>query len=60
MRLGHDNGVQVLISVGGWNNGDDSPFETLAATPATRTAFVNSALSVVATYGLDGIDIDWE
>jgi chitinase len=60
VRLGHANGVKVLISIGGWNNGDDAPFESLAAKPATRTAFVNNTLKMVAAYNLDGTDIDWE
>lgn len=60
VRLGQANGVRVLISIGGWNNGDDSPFETLAANPSTRTAFVNNTISLINQYGLDGADIDWE
>jgi GH18 family chitinase len=60
VRLGHAKGVKILISVGGWNNGDDSAFEALAADPTARTAFVTNAMAMVATYGLDGVDIDWE
>src|SRR5882724_2771274 len=54
----HSNGVKVQISVGGWNNGDDSHFETLAANTGSRTAFVNNLVSFVSQYGLDGVDID--
>jgi len=56
----HANGVKVQISVGGWNNGDDSQFETLAANSGSRTAFVNNLVGFVSQYGLDGVDIDWE
>lgn len=56
----HANGVKVLIAVGGWNNGDDSAFETLAGNSTYRTNFVNALLSFVNQYGLDGVDIDWE
>jgi hypothetical protein len=56
----HANGVKVQISVGGWNNGDDSHFETLAGNATTRTNFVNALVSFVSQYGLDGVDIDWE
>ncbi|MDO6433455.1 carbohydrate-binding protein [Flavitalea sp. BT771] len=56
----HANGVKAQISVGGWNNGDDSHFETLAGNATYRTNFVNNLVSFVAQYGLDGVDIDWE
>jgi chitinase len=56
----HANGVKVLISVGGWNDGNDSAFETLAASPAGRTNFTNSMIAMVNQYNLDGVDIDWE
>ncbi|WP_426746551.1 RICIN domain-containing protein [Myxococcus faecalis] len=56
----HARGVKVLIAVGGWNNGDDSAFEQLAASAGTRTTFVNTLVSYVTTAGLDGVDIDWE
>ncbi|MBW8683801.1 glycosyl hydrolase family 18 protein [Chitinophaga rhizophila] len=57
---GHANGVKVLIAIGGWNNGDDSAFETLAANATYRTNFVNAVMSFVNQYGLDGVDMDWE
>lgn len=60
VTLGHQNNVKVLISVGGWNNGDDSGFEGLAGTSAKRTTFVNAVINLVNQYNLDGVDIDWE
>ena len=60
VSLAHANGVKVLISVGGWNNGDDSGFESLAGNSSYRTTFVNNMLSFVSQYSLDGVDIDWE
>lgn len=60
VRLGHAAGVKVLISIGGWNNGDDAPFESLAANPATRATFVTSTINLIDEYALDGADIDWE
>jgi len=57
---GHANGVKVLLAIGGWNDGNDSAFEALAASSGGRTTFVNSVVSVVNQYGLDGVDIDWE
>jgi chitinase len=60
VSLAHASGVKVLIAVGGWNNGDDSGFETLAANSTYRTNFVNTLINFVNQYGLDGVDIDWE
>jgi hypothetical protein len=60
VSLAHANGVKVMISVGGWNNGDDSGFETLAGNSTYRNTFVNNMISFVNTYSLDGVDIDWE
>ncbi|WP_143097850.1 glycosyl hydrolase family 18 protein [Chitinophaga sp. CF118] len=56
----HANGVKVLISVGGWNNGDDSGFESLAGNSTYRTNFTTNIMNFVSQYNLDGADIDWE
>src|SRR6266540_3059519 len=60
VSLSHANNVKVSISVGGWNNGDDSAFEALAANGTGRTTFVNSIVNLINQYGLDGVDVDWE
>jgi GH18 family chitinase len=60
VSLAHGNGVKVSLSIGGWNDGNDSAFEALAGNSGARTTFVNSVNSVVNQYGLDGVDIDWE
>ncbi|HEY0273597.1 MAG TPA: glycosyl hydrolase family 18 protein [Chitinophaga sp.] len=60
VTLGHQHNVKVLISVGGWNDGNDSGFEGLAGTSAKRTTFVNALINLVNQYNLDGVDIDWE
>lgn len=54
----HKHDVKVLISVGGW--GWDSQFETVAADPSLRRAFVQNLKAFVDEYQLDGADIDWE
>lgn len=41
----------MLISVGGWNDGNDEGFERLAAAEGAARAFADN---------LDGADIDWE
>jgi GH18 family chitinase len=60
VSLGHQNNTKVSLAIGGWNDGNDSGFEQLAAGSGTRTAFVNNVMGVVRQYGLDGVDIDWE
>ena len=55
---GRAKNVKVLISVGGW--GWDQQFETVAADPSLRSAFVQNLKSFVDQYQLDGADIDWE
>ena len=56
----HSRGVKVLLSIGGWNGGNDSAFESFAASSTGRTTFVNACVNVANQYALDGIDIDWE
>ena len=52
--------TKVLIAIGGWLDGDDSVFSTMAANDAARAAFINNVMSFVDQYGLDGVDMDWE
>jgi chitinase len=58
IATGHTKNVKVLISVGGW--GWDGQFETMAANPESRSAFVQNLKAFVDEYQLDGADIDWE
>jgi chitinase len=60
VSLGHNNNVKVSIAIGGWNDGNDSAFEALAANATARSAFVNNVVNFVNQYNLDGVDIDWE
>jgi len=60
VSLGHGNNAKVSIAIGGWNDGNDSAFESLAGNPTARTNFVNNVVNFVSQYGLDGVDIDWE
>ncbi len=57
---GHAQGVKILIAVGGWMDGNDSAFTTLAANQTTRTTFINNLVNFVNQYNLDGVDMDWE
>lgn len=60
VSVAHSKNKKVLISVGGWNDGDDSAFESIAANASYRTNFANNLNNFVNQYNLDGVDIDWE
>jgi chitinase len=54
----------VWISIGGWTfNDPDQPtartFSQLAASASAQQTFFASLVSFMATYGFDGVDIDW-
>ncbi len=50
--------LKILVSVGGWTWSGN--FSDCALTETSRRKFASSAASFAKTYGLDGIDIDWE
>jgi len=49
--------LRIVLSVGGWSSGG---FSEAAATEEGRNRIAESAVLAVTTYGLDGIDLDWE
>lgn len=59
----HENGVQVLLAVGGWEYEGgvlEETFMQAAATEEKRKRLVEELLSICREFGFDGIDIDWE
>ena len=57
-------GLQTWISIGGWSMNDpDQPtaatFSTLAGSTSAQSKFFASVLSLLETYGFDGVDLDW-
>ncbi len=54
----HDNGVKVIISLGGWGNAGG--FAGMASTPESRRRFISQLLDFCMKNGYDGVDIDWE
>jgi GH18 family chitinase len=50
--------LRTMISIGGWTL--STPFFSIARSAQKRTDFARSAVYVMARYGFDGIDIDWE
>uniref|UniRef100_A0A904A3V2 GH18 domain-containing protein n=1 Tax=Anopheles quadriannulatus TaxID=34691 RepID=A0A904A3V2_ANOQN len=57
-------GLKVFLSVGNYRDlGEEKPFEkylTLLESGGSRTAFVNSAYSLLKTYEFDGLDLAWQ
>ncbi|ETW81104.1 glycoside hydrolase family 18 protein [Heterobasidion irregulare TC 32-1] len=58
VKSAHEHGVKALVSIGGWTGG--LYFSSNVGDATNRTIFVNTVIDMVTTYGLDGIDIDWE
>jgi chitinase len=50
--------LTVLVSVGGWLWSTN--FSDMALTAESRATFIQSVMEFLATYKLDGLDIDWE
>ncbi|KAJ6815065.1 chitinase-3-like protein 1 isoform X1 [Iris pallida] len=54
----HGSNAKALLSFGG---GDaKTTFPSLVSSRPARTSFINSAVAAARTYGLDGLDLDWE
>ena len=57
IEIAHENGVRVVLSIGGWGAGG---FSEAVSTKETRKLFVDSIEKVVNTFNYDGVDLDWE
>ncbi len=51
-----NNGAKIFLSI----SGIAADFKNMAATAPGRTSFINQIMNLVRTYGLDGVDMDWE
>ena len=50
--------LKILISIGGWSW--SKHFSDAVLTDTSTQNFAQSAVDLVSTYNLDGVDIDWE
>lgn len=48
---------KVILGIGGWAA---DGFSQVAKSSSLRTQFANQCLSLIQTYDLDGVDLDWE
>jgi chitinase len=57
-------GLKVMIALGGWTFNDPGPtqhiFSDIARSRENQDKFLRSLVSFMATYGFDGVDLDWE
>lgn len=51
-----NNGAKVFISLAG----STTDWKNMANTATGRTNYIKQVMSIVRTYGLDGVDVDWE
>lgn len=63
IRSAHDNGVKVLLSVGGWSY-NDTPLEGVFLSATSDESKIrqlaDSIFAMCGEYGFDGVDMDWE
>ncbi|CAP25532.1 Protein CBG04909 [Caenorhabditis briggsae] len=53
-----NSGVRIMFAIGGWDN--SQYFPSTAADPGKRAHFINSVANFIESYGIDGVDVDWE
>ena len=58
VQAAHDHQVKMIMSVGGWGNGDG--FSGMASQESTRQRFIAQVVEFCRAQGYDGVDIDWE
>ncbi|KAL6854616.1 glycoside hydrolase family 18 protein [Trichoderma novae-zelandiae] len=52
--------MKTLLSIGGWNMSQSGKFEPVLNTTEGRIRFAKTAVDLLANWGLDGLDIDYE
>lgn len=51
--------LKVMLMIGGWGSHADG-FSMMARDASKRTAFCKAVKAHIDSYGLDGVDLDWE
>ncbi|RVE46554.1 hypothetical protein evm_008789 [Chilo suppressalis] len=51
--------LKPMLAVGGWAEGS-AKYSEMAADPAKRQNFIQSALDIIFEYDFEGFDLDWE
>ena len=55
-----EQGIKVLIALGGWNDSEFPKYSQLVNVPAARKRFIDNAIQFIDKYGFQGLDLDWE
>ncbi|CAH1256761.1 CHIA, partial [Branchiostoma lanceolatum] len=58
LKISHP-GLKTLLAIGGWTFGS-AKFSNMAASPANRAEFIDSAVGYLRQWNFDGLDLDWE
>lgn len=59
MTMLRKQGVKVLLSIGGWNEGS-TKYSMMASSADSRKTFIASTVKFLRTYEFDGLDLAWE
>lgn len=56
--------LKIWIAIGGWSFSDSDQstaktFSILSASKPRQQVFAKSLISMMSTYGFDGVDVDW-
>ena len=55
-----NRGLKTILSIGGSTRSEQGKFKAAVSSQAARKRFASSAVDLLANWGFDGIDIDWE
>jgi len=55
-----EQGVKVLIAIGGWSDSQGNKYSRMVNSASSRANFVNSVVQFIQEHNFDGLDLDWE
>lgn len=55
-----NQGVKVLIAIGGWTESKDAKYSRMVSTSSARAKFVSNVVKFIEKHNFDGLDLDWE